>query len=469
MTSSTAGIHGRSIDVYQLFLYLCQMLRAFKAYIGAEKLFSPKERILLAVSGGRDSVAMTHLFHLAGFRFGIAHCNFQLRGEESDKDKLFVENLAKKYNVPFFSTKFNIAKYINKKGVSIQMAARELRYAWFNEIIGDEDFDRIATAHHLDDQIETFFINLMRSSGIAGFHGIPVRNKKVIRPMLFAYRKDIDDFINENHLTYREDSSNLEVKYLRNRIRFEVLPVLANINPEFHKILTENILRVAEAEKIFEEAILEKMKKLIQREDDHWVIPIREMKELAPLPTYLYEFLAPFGFNYTIVTELLKVLDEGSSKKFYSSTHHLIKDRKQLIITRLRVSEEMKEETHYSIDEGKKFIQKPVKLTIKKIQKDKNFKVNTGKNFANLDALKITYPLILRKWKQGDHFYPFGRDQKKKLSDFFIDQKFSLLEKENTWLLCSGNKIVWVVCHRIDNRFRITQKTQEVLLIECRK
>jgi tRNA(Ile)-lysidine synthase len=445
------------------------MLQAFKAYIVSEKLFSPKERILLAVSGGRDSVAMTHLFHLSGFRFGIAHCNFQLRGEESDKDKLFVESLAKKYNVPFFSTTFNISKYINKKGVSIQMAARELRYAWFNEILKDENFDLVATAHHLDDQIETFFINLLRSSGIAGFHGIPVKNGKVIRPMLFSYRKDIDDFININHLAYREDSSNLETKYLRNRIRIEVLPVLKDINPDFHRVLTENIDRVADAEKIFEEAIRKKMHKMISKDDDHFVISIHEMKKLTPLLTYLYEFLSPYGFNYTVITELMKVLDEGASKKFYSSTHLLIKDRKQLIISRLKISEEMKEKCEYLIDEKKSLIQKPVKLSFKKIKKDKTFSINTGKNFANLDSLRITYPLVLRKWKKGDHFQPFGRGQKKKLSDFFIDQKFSLLEKENTWLLCSGDKIIWVIGHRIDNRFRITQRTQDVLLVEWHK
>ena len=444
------------------------MLQAFKAYVAAEKLFSQKDRVLLAVSGGRDSVAMVHLFHLSGFRFGIAHCNFQLRGEESERDMLFVETLAKKYNVPFFSTKFNIARYINKQGVSVQMAARELRYSWFKKIIEDENFDLIATAHHLDDQIETFFINLLRSSGIAGFHGIPVKNEKVIRPLLFAYRKDIDDFINFHHLAYKEDSSNLETKYLRNRIRLEVLPVLRDINPDFHRILTENIGRVADAEKIFEEAIRKKMRKMISRDNDHIIIPIRELKELSPLLTYLYEFLSPYGFNYTVVTELMKVLDEGASKKFYSSTHKLIKDRKQLIISRLQLSEETNVQSEYLIDDKKQFIQKPVRLSFKKIMKDKHFKINTGKNFASLDSGKIVYPLILRKWKRGDHFHPFGRDQKKKLSDFFIDQKFSLLEKENTWLLCSKNKIIWVVGHRIDNSFRITHKTQEVLLIECR-
>jgi len=249
------------------------------------------------------------------------------------------------------------------------MAARELRYAWFNEILKDENFDLVATAHHLDDQIETFFINLLRSSGIAGFHGIPVKNGKVIRPMLFSYRKDIDDFINIYHLTYREDSSNLQTKYLRNRIRIEVLPVLKDINPDFQRVLTENIDRVADAEKIFEAAIRKKMHKMVTKDDDHFVISIHDMKELSPLLTYLYEFLSPFGFNYTVVTELMKVLDEGASKKFYSSTHLLIKDRKQLIISRLKISEEMKEKSEYLIDENKSLIQIPVNLSFKKNQK----------------------------------------------------------------------------------------------------
>jgi len=311
------------------------MLQAFKTYITKEKLFLSGEKILLAVSGGMDSVAMAELFFRAKFSFAIVHCNFQLRGEESDKDEVFVSLLARKYKVPFFNKRFLTKELTESKNISIQMAARELRYGWFHELLTKEGYPYLATAHHLDDQIETFFINMMRSTGIAGFHGIFPKQGKIIRPMLFASREEIEGFVKKNDLIYREDKSNQEIKYLRNKIRHELIPVLAEINPGFSNILTENIYRIREAEKIFRNTIDQVRNTLVRKEKERIFISIRDIKKLTPCITYLFEFLSSFGFNYPVVNDVVKALDEEPGKQFYSPTHRLIKDRDDLIITPL--------------------------------------------------------------------------------------------------------------------------------------
>ena len=446
------------------------MLKEFKKFIVDENLFTPKEKILLAVSGGMDSVVMTELFRLAGFTYGIAHCNFQLRGEDSEKDELFVASIAKKNKVPFYSTRFSTAQTAEVKGISIQMAARELRYDWFREILQKEKYNYVATAHHLDDQVETFFINLMRSTGIAGFHGILPKQGNLIRPMLFTNRKNIDIFARDHAISYREDKSNNETKYLRNKIRHEILPVLQEIHPDFEHHLTENILRIREIETIFREALEIKRKKVIKNEKDKIRILISEIKNLNPAGTYLYEFLSPFGFNFSQVKDLLKTLDKTSGKIMLSPTHRLIRDRENIFITSKK-EESLKSgiNQHFLITEFTSKINQPLKLAFHKLQKDKNFRIDPSPKMAFLDLKKLSFPLLLRKWQHGDLFYPFGRNHRKKLSDYFIDEKFSLLDKENTWVLCCGKDIIWVVGHRIDNRFRITPRTNEILQIKWLK
>ena len=442
------------------------MLKEFRKYISQENLFIKEDRILLALSGGIDSIAMTELFVKAKFNFGLVHCNFQLRAEESDADEVFVRNLANKLKVPFYSRRFFTIDYADLHRLSIQMAARELRYKWFHEILEKEKFDFIATAHHLDDQVETFLINMMRSSGIAGFHGILPKMGKIIRPLLFTSRKEIEIFVNKHQLKYREDSSNKETKYLRNKIRHEVLPAFADINPDFKKILNENIFRVREAEMIFRESIEFERIRIVIKEKDKILLSINNLIKLEPVTTYLHEFLSPYGFNFSVVSNLIQALDEDPGKQFFSSTHRLIKDRENLIITPIQSDTDKNiAETEYLIDQTISQIEEPINLAFQIIEKNHHFKVDTSASTANLDFNKIIYPLKLRKWLKGDHFYPFGRDHKKKLSDFFTDKKFSLADKENTWLLCSEDKIVWIVGHRIDNRFRITPKTKEVLQI----
>jgi tRNA(Ile)-lysidine synthase len=442
------------------------MLKEFKAFTESEKLFSGEDRILLAVSGGIDSVVMCELFHRAGYGFGIAHCNFNLRGKESDADEEFVKKLARKYQVPFYHKKFSTKKDAGEKKISIQMAARELRYQWFEDVRSKEKYHSVATAHHLDDQIETFFINLLRSTGIAGFHGILPRQGNLIRPLLFTHRDNVADFAQKHKLTFREDSSNSETKYLRNKIRHEIIPVLCELNPAFPKILTENIQRMRETEIIFRSTIEEVRKKLIHTDINGTYIRIDDLKRLSPTGIYTFELLSPYGFHEAVISDILHSADEGSGKIFYSQTHRLIKNREQLIIHPITDKKGSRvKNAEITIPMNKKEIRKPIHLSFTKTSCGKTFSIDPSDNVANLDLNKIKFPLIVKRWEKGDSFYPLGMNKKKKLSDYFIDHKLSIPEKENIWLLCSGSQILWIIGHRIDHRFRITSRTKEVLQV----
>jgi tRNA(Ile)-lysidine synthase len=448
------------------FLYFCTMLKAFKKFVVAEGLFVPEDKILLAVSGGMDSLVMTELFRKAGFHYGIAHCNFMLRGDDSEKDELFVAGIAREHHVPFFSNRFRTAAYAQEHGISIQMAARVLRYEWFREIMQGNGYDFIATAHHLDDQAETFFINMIRSSGIAGFHGILPKQGKVVRPLLFATRREIEKFSRENAIVFREDTSNHETKYLRNKIRHEILPVLLEISPDFVQHQTENILRIREAEQIYREAIEAKRAKIVKSEEGMISISVNDIRNLNPAGTYLHELLSPYGFNFSQVKDLLKILDKISGKTILSPTHRLVRDREKILITLLKKRSPGKGiPKKIIISKTTTTLGNPLKLSFRKLKNDGNFEIDPSREIASLDMNKLSFPLLLRKWEHGDFFYPFGRNHRKKLSDFFIDEKISIPVKENTWVLCSGKDIIWIVGHRIDNRFRITSRTKEVLRI----
>ena len=438
------------------------MLIEFTKYCQKEKLFKPDDKILLAVSGGVDSVVMCELFYLAGYKFGIAHCNFKLRGEESDEDEKFVRDLADKYKAKFYLKTFETKKYAVSNGISIQMAARELRYKWFEELLKSENYKYIATAHHSDDQIETFFINILRGTGIAGLHGILPKQNNIIHPLLFSNRKRIEDFRKKNNLKFREDSSNISEKYLRNKIRHRIIPLLKDINPEFEQIINKNIERFRETEKIYASQIEKERNKIVEIQEDKIVFPIKKLKILDSLSTYLYEFLSPYNFSFHVVEDIVAALDDIPGKQFFSPTHRLIKDREELIITPKKHENHSVEQ--YTVNE--KSIDKPVNLKIDKVFSVRDFKIPQSNNIACLDYEKLKFPLILRKWKEGDYFYPLGLNSRKKLSDFFIDRKFSLLDKENAWLLCSGDKIVWIVGFRIDNRFKITKRTKKIFQIE---
>lgn len=446
------------------------MLKAFKAFITSENLFGPKDKILLAVSGGIDSVVMCDLFHRAGYTFGIAHCNFGLRGKESKGDQQFVESLAKKYKAPFFTRKFLTKKDAKDNRISIQMAARELRYMWFTELLQKEGYTYVATGHHLDDQAETFFINLLRNTGIAGLHGILPKQGNLIRPLLFTHREQIEAYANKHKLEYREDSSNAEVKYIRNKIRHEIIPVFRELNPSFLEILSETISRMRETEIIFRESIDLARKKIIRKEKKEIHIRIEDLKQLTPPEIYQFEILSPYGFNEAVIRDILNSPEEASGKVFYSPTHRLIKNRDELIIDDLFAKKENGLKTaEFSIPANRKEIRKPIHLSFKKIIQDADFNIDFSNEVANLDLHKIEFPLVLRKWYKGDSFFPYGMNKKKKLSDYFINNKLSVPEKENTWLLCSGPSILWIVGQRIDHRFRVTSQTKEVLQVRWLK
>ena len=348
-------------------IYLCPMLKEFKAFIETENLFSQEDKVLLAVSGGIDSVVMAELFHLAGYSFGIAHCNFSLRGKESEGDEAFVEKLAKNYHVPFYRKKFLTAKEAKEKGISIQMAARELRYRWFEEILEKEKYACVATAHHLDDQVETFFINLLRSTGIAGLHGILPKQGNLIRPMLFTFRNDIEAFARKHKLTFREDSSNTETKYLRNKIRHEIIPVFRELNPAFPQNLSETISRLRETETLFRASIEEVRKKILHEEKNEIHILIKALKKLEPIGIYSFELLTPFGFHEAVIRDILLSPDDASGTTFYSPTHRLIMNRGELILVPLASKKESGLiNVAVSIPENKKEIRKPLHLTFTK-------------------------------------------------------------------------------------------------------
>jgi tRNA(Ile)-lysidine synthase len=440
------------------------MQSSFEHYLKEELGLSRDESFLLGVSGGMDSVAMAELFHRSGLRFAIAHCNFRLRGKESDGDELFVRNLAGTYRVPFFSVKFATQDEAGSKGISVQMAARDLRYAWFSSVCDAEGYDYIAVAHHRDDQAETFFINLLRGTGIHGLHGILPLQGRVVRPMMFAGREEISAFIRSNKLKYREDSSNASMKYIRNRIRKEVIPLLTSIAPEFPAGLQKTIARIAGAEVIYNQAVDLARRKLLHESHGRHTLALEVIRSLNPAHTLLFEILSPFGFNGEQVADLLKATGKSGSRTFLSPGFRLEKERTRIVISKRE--KETGSEEEFKIKKSDKSVVSPVHLTLKKQKYTTRYQIDTDPAAASLDYDKLEFPLTIRRWKPGDHFHPFGMNKSKKVSDFLIDSKLSAEQKKKTYVLLSGNRIAWIIGHRIDHRFRITQQTVSVLTIK---
>lgn len=439
------------------------MLVEFKKYIQNEKLFSKKKPILLGVSGGIDSMVMADLFLKSEYQFAIAHCNFQLRGAESDNDELFVKKFAADKQIPFFSIRIDTEKFSRSNGISIQMAARELRMNWFNDLCISKGYNCIATAHHLDDQNETFFINLLRGSGIAGFHGILPASGKIVHPLMFSNREAITSYALKNSVSYREDSSNNKDDYLRNNIRHNLIPLLNEMKPGFSDSLSESILKLQSVENIYNIHLTKVWNSISQQDDKITKINIQKLKKLPELHTHLFEFLRPFGYNFSDAKQIKECLEGDSGKTFYSKSHRLIIDRSSILLHRIDLINTGDDE--FQIYEDTSFIKEPIPLQIRIHPRIEKYKILKETNIALLDVNCIKFPLKLRKWKQGDHFYPLGMKGKKLVSDFFTDQKFSLIQKEKTWLLISGNDIVWIVGHRIDDRFKISDRTKSILEI----
>ncbi len=440
-------------------------------FIKSEKLFSKTKKILVAVSGGADSVVLLDLLVGSGYNCGIAHCNFQLRGDESEKDEELVKKLAQKYDLPFFVTRFETEKIAEKNGVSIEMAARDLRYNWFDEIRKKNSYNFIATAHHKNDSVETFLMNIARGTGIRGLTGIPLKNNYIVRPLMFANKNDILKYAENKNIEFRLDRTNLQSVYSRNKVRNRIIPIFEELNPAFQQNIYQNIDRFKEIQHIYDAEIYRKKVICVEETEHGAIIDLNNLKNISPIRTYLFEFLRPYNFSNQIIDDIILSINGISGKQFISSTHRLIKDRNKFIISKINNKLNNKEhkienyKTNIFIEEGQT---DELKLIIKKEIFSKNLKINRNKNYAYLDFDKIKFPLILRKWKNGDYFYPFGMKKKKKLSNFFIDQKLNLIEKENTWLLISDNQIIWVVEHRIDNCFCLTSETKNVLIIEAK-
>lgn len=426
-----------------------------------EGLCSPSDQILLAVSGGVDSVVMAHLFRTSGYQCALAHCNFQLRGQESDADEVLVRSLSDYLEYPIYVKKFDVEGTMREEGGSIQMVARELRYHWFQELAVQHGFDAIATAHNLNDSIETFFLNLIRGTGIRGLLGIPAKNGNVIRPLLFSTRKAILDYARRQQITFREDASNLETKYTRNKIRHDLLPVMEQIHPGIEDTMAMNMLRLQEVEAIFKDAVETERKRLFVREGDQTCVEIGGLRSLTPLGTWLYELFSPFGFSSAQCTGIEQMMNAPPGSRSVSPTHQLFKDRDRLIL----VESQVKEVQRYYLDSPELPSSLPFAMDIEIVDRERLKKIPGDPMTACLDFETIQFPLTLRHWLHGDYFYPLGMDQMKKISDFFVDNKVPVPDKERAWILASGRKIVWIVGYRIDHRFRITDQTRKVLIL----
>ncbi len=435
---------------------------SFTDFISRNQLLTGTDNVLLAVSGGIDSMVLANLFLKTDNTIGIAHCNFQLRGTESDNDEKFVREFAKNSNTLFYAKSFDTEKYAEEKKVSIQMAARDLRYEWFEKIRVTEGFDYIALAHNKNDILETVLLNIARGTGLKGMTGIKKKSGYIIRPLLSATRNEIVQYADDNDLSYREDSSNVKIKYKRNMIRHQIIPEFEELNPDFIDSFSQTINQIEEAYEIFENMVKKKKEQMVTEIGDKTLIDIYKLRNLSNKTTYLYEFLRPYHFPSQVIPDIIESLEGISGKQFLSSTHRLIKDRNHLIITPQKKDSTEK----YYIDEETKKLTQPIRLLFRKFTSKPNLKIPHSPDIAWIDASILEYPLILRKWKTGDYFYPLGMQDPKKLSDFFIDEKLSLIEKESSWILTSGDKIVWVLGKRIDDRFRIGKQTSEILEIK---
>lgn len=433
-------------------------------FIKQHALFLPEERILLAVSGGRDSVLMAHLFNEAGFNFGIAHCNFNLRGEESKKDEQFTSDLAAEFDVPSFSTAFDTVDYSQQRHISTQMAARDLRYQWLEEIRHDFDFQYIAIAQHQNDVMETMLLNLTRGTGIAGMHGILPKKGKIIRPLLFLNRDEINKIVEKKGLLYREDSSNISSKYARNKIRLEVIPVLKELNPSLEQTFEANRKRFEELEILLGKRILEIKAELFKEiKTDEYEIDLQGLKSLDPMDTLLYGLFHPFGFTETVLHDLKNSWNGEPGKVYSSGSYDLNLDRNIVLLIKKTTNIQDQiyiDDTINSHRWGDK--------TFKSISiLSAHFALRNELSVAQLDRKLLKFPLILRRWKDGDRFQPLGVKGFKKLSDFFIEQKIPLSRKHDIAILENGNgDIVWIAGFRIDERYKITANTKKVFIFE---
>ena len=436
----------------------------FEEYVQRNSLVSHDERILLTVSGGVDSMVMLSLFAGCGYRIGVAHCNFCLRGAESDQDEVLVEQTARALGAEFHNRRFDTAGEMARTGESMEMAARRLRYAWFAELQRDCGYDKVAIAHHADDSVETFFINLFRGTGLRGLTGIGARIGSIVRPLMFATRHEIMEYATRHGIPFREDSSNRSTKYLRNKIRLGLIPRIREIRPEFTEAMSRNIARLTETQQFVDSAVARIRESVIESRDGVDTLYADRIDPIMPRNFVIYELLSSsYGFRGDVCDSLCRALDAGSTgRRFYSREYTACIDRGAIAVSRTAPDDPCTMEVPRHADRaccGNAVLY----MEYVDIATVKDFGV--PRNVAQLDASLLSFPLTLRRWQEGDRFVPFGMGGSKKVSDLLTDEKVSAVEKERQFVLLSGDEIVWVVGRRIDDRYRLTDSTEEVLRI----
>ncbi len=440
------------------------LIDKFQEYIAREGLFTRQDKILLTVSGGVDSMVLMSLCVNSGYTVGVAHCNFCLRGQESDEDEILVQERARQYGIECHNRSFDTIGEMERTGESMEMAARRLRYAWFNELCEEHGYTVIAVAHHIDDSIETFFINLLRGTGLRGLTGIHQQVGRVVRPLMFASRKEILEYALHKHIPYREDSSNKTTKYLRNKIRLGLTPRIREINPRFPFIMSRNIDRLVAAQRFIDGAINHIYADAVSDEDGIININTSRIMDIESRDFVIYEILSSrFGFKGDVVDALCKALqNQTTGRRFYSRSHVAYIDRGNIVIS--PISDE--DNCLISVQQGQQraYCSNAV-LYFDVVDVDSLPTYNVPDNVALLDADKVEYPLSLRRWSEGDTFTPFGMTGRKKVSDFLIDGKVSMAEKSRQFVLLVGDEIAWLVGRRIADPYRITESTERVLRI----
>ncbi|MDC1312941.1 tRNA lysidine(34) synthetase TilS [Flavobacteriaceae bacterium] len=433
------------------------MVTAFKKHIAAHFPALADQKILVACSGGLDSIVLLHLLQEIGLTLGVAHCNFKLRGIHSDADLSFVETIAGNLGVPVFTTVFDTKTYAKTQGVSTQVAARELRYEWFYSTARANGYDRIATGHHADDDLETFFINLSRVTGLRGLTGIASNTEQLIRPLLPFSRAQIMQFAKKEGLFWREDSSNSTRDYLRNKLRLDVIPAFKGVNKTVLQNFKQTQQHLKESQALLEDYITLVTKLVVSHTDAGYEIDIKQLQALPNTNTLLFELLYPYGF--TDFKAIASVLESEVGKKVLSKQYVLHKDRNHLVLT---TKEQVVDSRVYCIDAKQQSCTIPIKLNFTKVAQVGEHEPHS----LYVDAAKLTYPLKVRAWRLDDVFHPFGMKGKKKLTKFFKDEKLSLLSKNSVWVLESGDEIVWVIGLRPDDRYKVTSATNKVLKIQ---
>jgi tRNA(Ile)-lysidine synthase len=451
--------------VIKLIILVMLPVKNFIDFIEKNSLFDRGNSILAAVSGGMDSVVMVHLLKAAGFNFGIAHCNFQLRGDDALADQHFVQGLAKQFGVQFHTINFDTQKYAAEKKISIQMAARGLRYQWFAQISQQSGYDIVALAHHQNDAIETVLLNLTRGTGIAGLHGILPKNGSIVRPLMFLKRDEIQDIVKRNSLAYVEDSSNSSTKYARNKIRLEVIPKLKELNPALEKTFESNLKHFRDLEGLLELKLAQLRKDIFIFHNEEIHLRVEDVKKIHPQNLLLYGLLQEYGFNESTVDDVIFALDKHPGRVFESPGFILVLDREKLILTKrqaIATSSVLigKDQHHVKFN--------AYQLNI--LHDNSPLIIRDNPMAVAIDTELLIYPLTLRYWQKGDHFHPLGMKTSQKLSDFFVHQKVPRHEKNLILLLTNGNgDIVWIGGYRPDDRYKVSAKTKKVTIFELFK